>query len=65
MARRGTKTALMSFRVAPEIRAALEKAAAHERRSLTNMLEVIVLEWARQHAVEDEPRAANSTKAGR
>lgn len=35
----------MSFRVSPRFKALLEAAAAHENRSLTNMLETLVFAY--------------------
>lgn len=34
----------MTLRVDPEIKAAAEKAAAHDRRSLTNLVEVLLVD---------------------
>jgi uncharacterized protein (DUF1778 family) len=60
MPRPATKTALLTFRVAPEVRATLERAAKEQRRSLTNMLEVIVLEWGAAHP--ERPRVTAAKK---
>jgi len=38
------KTAILSFRVEPRVRTALERAAEAERRSLANMAEILILE---------------------
>lgn len=40
-----TKTETLSVRIAPDIKEQLRQAATQERRSLANMLEVMVLEW--------------------
>lgn len=37
------KTAIMTLRVDPEIKAAAEVAAAQDRRSLTNLVEVLLV----------------------
>jgi hypothetical protein len=37
------KTATVTLRVDPEIKAAAEKAAAQDRRSLTNLVEVLLV----------------------
>ena len=37
------KTATVTLRVDPAIKAAAEKAAAHDRRSLTNLVEVLLV----------------------
>jgi len=63
MPRPVTKTALLTFRVAPEVRATLERAARQQRRSLTSMLEVIVLKWDAARASRPQP-AARKTTAG-
>ncbi len=39
------KTVSVSFRVSPKFKALLEAAAAHENRSLTNMLETLVFAY--------------------
>jgi predicted HicB family RNase H-like nuclease len=45
--RRKIKTATMTLRVDPEIKAAAEKAAARDRRSLTNLVEVLLVDHCR------------------
>ena len=45
MARIPKKTSVLTVRVAPEVKAALQDAADTERRSLANMLEVAVLAY--------------------
>jgi hypothetical protein len=37
------KTAVMTLRVSPDIKAAAERAAEHEHRSVTNLVEVLIL----------------------
>ncbi|CRI66747.1 hypothetical protein THIOKS13070003 [Thiocapsa sp. KS1] len=49
MARAPTKTATLTLRVDPQVKDLLAKAARTERRSLANMLEVMVIEYCRQH----------------
>jgi hypothetical protein len=41
------KTATMTLRIDPEIKAAAEKAAARDRRSLTNLVEVLLVNHCR------------------
>ncbi|KVT83332.1 hypothetical protein [Burkholderia ubonensis] len=49
------KTVGLSFRVTPAMKRKLEAAAAQERRSLTNMFEVLVEDYCRMHGIgEDE-----------
>jgi hypothetical protein len=46
------KTDTLTFRVEPRIKRALAAAAKRERRSLANMLEVMVLEYCYAHAIK-------------
>ena len=46
-----TKTAVVSVRVPPDIKAALVAAAVAERRSLASMLEVMVLDYCRAKGI--------------
>lgn len=48
------KTVGLSFRVTPGMKRKLEAAAAQERRSLTNMFEVLVDDYCRAHGIGDE-----------
>lgn len=57
MPRLPRKTAVLTVRIAPEVKAALEEAAASERRSLANMLEVMVLAYCNEHAGTPPERA--------
>jgi hypothetical protein len=43
------KTPSLGVRVAPETKAALEKAAADDMRSLSSMIEKILVEWLRSN----------------
>jgi hypothetical protein len=45
MPRPKLKTETVTFRVHPEVKRALLAAAKAERRSMANMLELIVLDW--------------------
>jgi hypothetical protein len=47
------RTASMSFRVTPKFRRLLEAAAAKENRSLTNMLETLLLEFCAKHGIDE------------
>ena len=51
------KTVGLSFRVTPGLKRMLEAAAAYDRRTLTNMLEVLVEDFCKRHGI-------HSTKAG-
>lgn len=46
------KTEMVSVRVEPDIKKALQLAAAQEMRSVSNMLEVMVVAYCRQHGYE-------------
>lgn len=48
------KTVALSFRVTPTMKRKLEAAAAQERRSLTNMFEVLVDDFCRTHGISDD-----------
>lgn len=45
--RRKNKTAILTLRVDPELKAAAENAARHDRRSLTNLIEVLLIDHCR------------------
>ncbi len=45
----GSKSQVVSVRVEPEIKAALQQAADREMRSLANMLEVMVVAYCRSN----------------
>ena len=48
MPRPKTKTSTTTLKMTPEVRALWEQSAAQECRSLTNMFEVMVRQYARQ-----------------
>ncbi len=41
------KTATVTLRVDPAVKAAAELAAQHDRRSLTNLIEVLLIDYCR------------------
>jgi hypothetical protein len=49
------KTVGMSFRVTPRANSLLAAAAEHDRRSLTNMLEVFVEEFCVRNKIDETP----------
>lgn len=52
-----TKTATLTLRVDPQVKDLLTAAADADRRSLSNMLEVIVLGYCKQHGIAaDKPQ---------
>jgi hypothetical protein len=44
-----TKTHALSFRVEPELKVGLERAAQADRRSLSSLIEKILAEWLENH----------------
>ncbi len=46
-----TKTEVFSVRVPPDVKAALVTAAERERRSLTSMVEFMVLDYCRSRSI--------------
>ncbi len=48
------KTATLMLRLCPEIKKDLRALAARERRSLTNMVEVMIIEYSHQEICADE-----------
>jgi len=42
------KTHPIGFRVEPELKVALEKAAQDDRRSLSSLVEIILSDWLRE-----------------
>jgi len=46
-----TKTAVVSVRVPPDVKAALADAAEQERRSMASMVEYMVLEYCRTRGI--------------
>lgn len=57
------KTVGLSFRVTPTMKRKLEAAAAQERRSLTNMFEVLVDDYCRTHGIGEDEVGGSRTKA--
>lgn len=45
------KTATLTFRIAPELKEALRKAASREHRSIANMVEVLIRHHCKQHDI--------------
>lgn len=57
------KTVGLSFRVTPRMKRLLEAAAANERRSLTNTLEILIEDYCRRHEIEDQEDTGRSKAA--
>lgn len=60
MPRPKTKTIAATVRLSPDVKAAWEAAASHERRSLTSMLEVALLEYVKRHRIPVAPPIAQN-----
>jgi len=54
------KTAVLTVRLSPDVKDALETCAKAERRSLTNMLEIAVLEYRDKRGRSPRKSAARS-----
>jgi uncharacterized protein (DUF1778 family) len=59
------KTVSMSFRVSPKFKALLDAAAAHENRSLTNMLETLVFAYCDKLSLKEPAAKVGKPKGGR
>jgi uncharacterized protein (DUF1778 family) len=46
------KTEAVNLRMTPEIKQLLRQAAVHERRTISNMVEILVLAYCEQHGIE-------------
>lgn len=51
---RSEKSVGLSFRVTPQFKTLLETAAKQEKRSLTNMLEVVVADYCQRKGIRAE-----------
>jgi len=56
-----TKTAVMTLRVSPAVKAAAERAAEHDRRSVTNLIEVLILNHYNNLNIQPETSAPKET----
>lgn len=63
MAQNQTKTATLTLRVPPEVKELLAAAAMADRRSLANMLEVIVVEYCDRNGIRLVPAPKTSGAA--
>lgn len=59
------KSVGISFRVTPGFKKLLEAAAAQERRSLTNMLEVALVDYCERKGILVDARLAPTTGTAR
>lgn len=57
------KSIAISFRITPRLKRLFEAAASHERRSLTNMLEVLVEDYCARNGLEvDQADSAHTNQ---
>lgn len=52
------KTATVTFRIDPALKEALRSAAAHEHRSIANMVEVLIREYCEREKISIPERSA-------
>ena len=57
------KTTTVTFRMNPVVKEMLRIAAGKERRSVANMIEVMVVEYAKNLGIEENTRKTQSDKA--
>jgi hypothetical protein len=50
------KTATLTFRIEPDLKAALRAAATCEHRSIANMVEVLIRDYCRRNAIVITPQ---------
>ncbi len=60
----GAKTATLTFRMDPDLKEALRLAAERERRSITNMIEVLIQDYCRENGIPFEPMDAMGSGKG-
>lgn len=58
------KSVGLTFRVTPRTKRMLEAAATHERRSLTNMFEILVEDYCRRQGIGTEDSANSNNDVG-
>lgn len=63
LARPASKTASFTVRIGPDIKRLLAVASVAERRSLANMLEVMVLDYCNRRGILDRVDFATTTDA--
>lgn len=59
------KSATLNLRVTPEMKALLRLAADRERRTLSNFLEVLVLQYCAEHGVVIDKKGPGRKAPGR
>lgn len=51
-----SKSATLTFRIDPVLKEALKTAASKEHRSISNMVEVLILAHCKQHGINMSPQ---------
>lgn len=59
------RTVSLSFQVTPSFARLLERAAAHENRSKTNLVETLVLQFCRERGIETHGQAGLEEPVGK
>lgn len=62
---KAARSVAVTFRISPRTRGLLEAAAAHERRSLTNMFEVLVEDFCLRKGIVEPTTERADSKAAR
>lgn len=60
-----TKTATVTFRIDPAVKEALRTAAAHEHRSIANMVEVLILDYCESHGIAVTTQSPGKRERGK
>jgi hypothetical protein len=60
------KTEVVNFRMSPRVKELLRLAAAHERRTLSNLLEVLIEDYCSAHHIQpSEPKSSELAESSR
>ncbi len=55
------KSTNLNLRIAPEVREALKKAAEHEHRSISNMMEYLIVQYCKENNILIENKINTTT----
>ncbi len=59
------KTTTLTFRIEPDLKEALRKAAAREHRSIANMVEVLIRDYCEHNGIAIESPKESESKTGK
>ena len=62
MANQATKTATLNLRIEPSVKEALREAARRERRSISNLIEVLIRDHCEQAGIRIRQRSRKSNR---